>query len=137
MHWWLADFLSIYFTSQPGFLSYFAFLPFYFFAIDLYLQKDKKYPFILLVFVLFLTNYYLLFATTLITPIYFLYQYQNINQNLNGIVKSASKAILYYFIGFFCAGIFVVPSFFYILNNSRVGSNSSKSILSYLLYHLL
>ncbi len=113
---------SIYYTSEFGFLSFYALLPLYLLGIESYLKRQRKILFIISVVLLFLTNYYLFFAVSAYTVVYFLYRYYNIHGTLKGFFKEALILIGYYFIGFLISGAFILPVVFFILQNSRVGS---------------
>lgn len=112
---------AIYFTSQPGFLSFYSLAPLYFLGIEHYLKEKKKILFILMVFLLLLTNYYFFYAISLFSPIYFIYRYYNLNKQLKGVFKSALVLIIYYLIGVLLSSIIIVPAFLYIIQNERVG----------------
>ncbi len=111
----------LYFTSQPGFLSFCSLVPLYFLGMEKYLKENKKYLFIIIVFILLITNYYLFYALSLFSPIYFLYRYYNINGSFKGIIKSTFILIGYYLIGVLLSAFIIVPAFFYIIQNERVG----------------
>ena len=113
---------GVYFTSEFGFLSFYSLLPLYFLGIEKYLKEKRKKLFIISVATLFLTNYYLFFSVSLLTPFYFIYRFYNFNGSLKGLVKSALMLIGYYLIGFLISGAVIVPVFFYITQNDRVGA---------------
>ncbi len=115
---------AVYFTSQPAFLSFFAIVPFYLLGIELYLSEKKKGLFIATVFLSFLISYYLFFALTVFTPVYFLYRYYNINGSFKGWFKSALILIVYYLIGCLLSCFSLVPGAVYVLGNDRVGKSS-------------
>ena len=112
---------AIYFTSQPGFLSFYSLAPLYFLGIEYYLKENKKYLFIIITFLLLLMNYYLFYAISLFSPFYFIYRYYNLNKQLKGLIKSALKLILYYLIGVLLSAVVIVPAFFYVTQNERIG----------------
>lgn len=113
---------ALYFTSQPGFLSFCSLAPLYILGMEQYLKENKKYLFIVLAFLLLITNYYLFYALSLFSPIYFIYRYYNLNSDLTGVIKSAIRLIGYYLIGVLLSAFIIVPAFFYIIQNERVGS---------------
>ena len=117
---------AIYFTSQPGFLSFYSFVPLYILGMEKYLKENKKYLFIIMVFILLITNYYLFYALSLFSPIYFIYRYFNINNSLKGVIKSALKLIVFYIIGVLLSAIVIVPAFLYVIQNERVGGLNSS-----------
>lgn len=126
---------AIYFTSQPGFLSFYSLVPFYFLGIELYLKNNKKILFILTVFTLLLTNYYLFVALSLFSPLYFLYRYYNIYKTFKSVLISTIKLIAYYFVGVLLSGVVIVPAFFYVIQNERVGGlNTSLSYKDFSVY---
>ena len=90
-------------------------------SIEIYLKNNKKFLFIITVFTLLLTNYYLFVALSLFSPLYFLYRYYNINKSFKNVIISTLKLIGYYFIGVLLSGIVIVPAFFYVIQNERVG----------------
>ncbi|MBQ1478025.1 MAG: YfhO family protein [Erysipelotrichaceae bacterium] len=114
---------SVYFTSEFGFLSFYVLLPFYFLGLERWLKEGRRDLFILSVFVLFLVNYYLFFAVTMLTPVFFLYRYYRNHSSLKGWFLSALRLIIGYLAGFLLAGAVIVPVVYFILQNSRVGSS--------------
>lgn len=130
---------SLYFTSQPGFLSFYSLAPLYFLGIEQYIKVNKKILFIIMVFILLLINYYFFYTLTIFTPIYFIYRYLNINKNFNGLIKSALILICFYLIGVLLSAFVIVPAFFYIIQNQRVGSVKGSNFFKYvsLYFHLL
>lgn len=112
---------AIYFTSQPGFLSFYSLFPFYILGMEKYLKENKKYLFILSVFILLITNYYFFYALSLFSPIYFVYRYYNIHNGLKGVVKNALILIGYYLVGVLLSGFIILPAFLYVIQNERVG----------------
>ncbi len=83
----------IHYTGQPAFSAFYSLLPLYFIAFERYLKKDKKTLFIIAVFLLLLTNYYLFFCVSAFSPLYFLYRYYCLNGSLEGWFKKALKLI--------------------------------------------
>ena len=115
---------AVYFTSQPGFLSFYSLAPLYILGMEKYLKANKKYLFIIMVFVLLLTNYYFFYALSLFSPIYFIYRYYNIHGECRGVFKSAIKLIGYYLVGVLLSCVVIVPAFLYVIENERVGGLS-------------
>ena len=130
---------GIYFSSQPGFLSFFSLAPLYFLGMERYLREKKKYLFIITVFLLLITNYYFFYACSLFSPLYFIYRYWNIHGELKGFFKEALLLVGYYLIGVLLSGVIILPAFLYVIQNERVGSFGSgfsyKDLSVY--YHLL
>ena len=115
---------ALYFTSQPGFLSFCSFAPLYILGMEKYLRENKKYLFIIVTFISLITNYYLFFALSLFSPIYFLYRFYNLNGSLKGSIKSALRLIAYYLIGVLLSAFIIAPAFLYVIQNERVGDYS-------------
>lgn len=121
---------------HPFFSSFFVFLPYYFLAVDRYLQEKKKYGFIFWVFFLLFTNYYMFYSVSIFTILYFLYQYQKLHGSLKHFWKEALPLIGYYAVGALLCGAVLIPEALYILTNERVGKSSAvflyESILPYI-----
>lgn len=130
---------ALYFTSQPGFLSFYSLAPLYLLGIEHYLHAKKRILFIIMVFFLLLTNYYFFYTLTIFTPIYFIYRFLNINKKPKGLIKSALKLICFYLIGVLLSAFVIAPAFFYIIQNQRVGSVKGSVLFKYisLYFHLL
>lgn len=127
---------AIYFTSQPGFLSFYSLVPLYVLGMEKYLKANKKYLFIIMVFVLLLSNYYFFYALSLFSPIYFIYRYYNIHGECKGVFKSALKLIGFYFVGVLISCVVIVPAFLYVIENERVGGLSTALTYSDLSVYL-
>ena len=123
---------------HPFFASFFVFLPLYFAGIDRYIMDRKKGLFILMVFFLFVNNYYLFYSVSLFTILYFIWRWDREYHTMKGMWASAFKLIGCYLIGFAMSGVVVVPEAISILSNSRVGARSAtlvfESVLPYLDY---
>lgn len=112
---------AIYFTSQPGFLSFYSLLPLYFLGIENYLRDDKKIVFVLSVFFLLSSNYYLFFSVCFFSPFYFIYRYYNLNGSIKKISRKIWGIIFIFLIGLFLSACFIFPTFLNIIQNERVG----------------
>ncbi|MBQ1468588.1 MAG: YfhO family protein [Solobacterium sp.] len=110
---------------HPFFGSFFVFLPLYFLGVDRYIVEKKPWLFVFMVFFLFVNNYYLLYSLSLFTIIYFIWRWNRLYHDLQGMMKEAVKLIGYYMIGFLLSGVVVVPEVITILSNSRVGNRST------------
>lgn len=119
----------LYFSSQSGFMSFAALAPLYLLGIVLFIKENKKILFIISTALLFLTNYYLFFALTILSPFIFSYCYYNIKGDFNGVVKKIFIIIGLYLVGFSLTGIFVIPSFLYLLQIDRVGSFNNNLLI--------
>ena len=122
----------IFFLGQMSFVSFYALVPLYFIAIELYIRKKSYFLFILTVALLLFTNYYFFFSLSMFTPLYFTYRYFNHNGGFTGFIKSTSILIAYYFIGVMITGIITVPTLYYMLGNDRVGRMSFSIVYDYI-----
>ena len=115
---------AILFVCNYMWLRYYALLPLLFLSIEHYLKKRKTTFFSLMVFILFLQNYYLFFPTSLFLIGYYIASYsQKKKDSLINILKSAIPLIIGYLIGLLLAGIALIPTIFgFILNSTRLGS---------------
>lgn len=113
---------GVYFTSEFGFLSFYSLLPLYFLGIEMFLKERKRIPFIISVILLFLTNYYLFFSITLLSPVYFIYRCVNIRREFKTMVLNALEMVGLYLIGFLICGVMILPVFSFITQNQRVGA---------------
>ncbi|MDY4972514.1 MAG: YfhO family protein [Erysipelotrichaceae bacterium] len=123
---------------HPFFASFFIFIPLYFKEIDRYIYENKSIRFILVVFFLFINNYYLFYSVTIFTVLYFIYRYYSYHSTIKGFFKNAIVLVGYYLIGMCMSAIVLVPEALSILSNSRIGNKSSTfiydSIIPYIDY---
>lgn len=117
---------ALYFSSQSSFQSFAVFVPYYLLGIVKYIKEKKKTLFIFSTSLLFITNYYLFFSVTILSPFIFAYIYINHNRKIEGLFLNILKMILYYLIGFLITGVFTLPAFLYIMQNDRVGGFSGN-----------
>lgn len=112
--------------KDPLFLSFYVFIPLYFFAMEQYLKKNKRLFYILITCFLLVTNYYSFYTLSLFSVFYFLYRYYELHHSFQGLIKSAGILIGFYLIGVCMAGIVVLPCFYDITGNSRILSSSFR-----------
>lgn len=111
------------FYGQYMFHRFYSLMPLVFYGIERFFKEDKRIFFSISIALLFITNYYLMFPLSLLLPFYCLFSL-SYHQNLNfKSIKKILKLILFYFIGIALSAFIVLPSFKYILNNPRIGSN--------------
>ncbi|MDR1793981.1 MAG: YfhO family protein [Erysipelotrichaceae bacterium] len=114
-----------YFTSQPNFLTFYAFTPLYFAAIEHFYKTNRKAFFIGMAAFLCITNYYFFFTLSLFTIFYCLYRYYNLNGSFKGVLKSALSLIGAYAIGLLMAMVVLLPSIYGLLGNSRLATGAN------------
>ena len=128
----------MYVMPHPFFASFFIFLPLYFLSVDRYIRERKTGMFILMVFFMFINNYYQFYSVSLFTIIYYIWRWHREYGTYKDMWRTAFILIGYYMIGFLMSGIVVLPEVLNILANSRVGKRSSTlfydSIIPYLDY---
>lgn len=118
----------LYFTSQSGFLSFVALVPLYLLGIEYHLKENKNILFIISTTILLLTNYYLFFALTIFSPIYFIYRYYNINKQIKDVFKETLIMIGYYLIGLLMSLIVILPTFLYVIQSERMGGTEESLV---------
>ena len=122
----------IFFLGQMSFVSFYALLPLYFIAIELYLRKGGRILFIFAVALLLFTNYYFFFSLSMFTPLYYSYRYYNHNGSFKGFIKKTFILIAYYLIGVMITGVITLPTIYYMLGNDRVGKMSFSLFYDYI-----
>jgi len=81
-------------------------------------------------------DYYFMFPTSLFMVGYFVASYRcKKKDNLLVILRGALPLIGYYFVGLMMAGVSLIPTVFYILNNSRVGESSPGILFDFKVYY--
>jgi uncharacterized membrane protein YfhO len=113
-----------FFINQVMFVSFYSFVPLYFMGIELYLRKNRYSLFIISTTILLLTNYYLFFAISLFSPIYYLIRYYIINDDFKNIISKTIKLIVIYMIGVMITAVLILPAVLYIIEADRVGGFS-------------
>ena len=111
--------------KDPFFLSFYIFIPLYFLAIDRYLIEKKKIGYILITAFLAITNYYHFYSLSVFSVIYFIYRYSCLHNTLKGFFKEAIPLIGAYIIAVLLVGFALIPEFFNILTNQRIGNSSA------------
>lgn len=113
----------IYFYGQTSFISYYVLMPLLLYSTELFLKKNKSAPFVLSVALLLLTNFLFFYSSSIFLVFYFTYRYLILNKSINGFIKKTLYLLLLYIIGVFISSIFILPSFYYMLENDRVGNS--------------
>ena len=111
--------------KDPFFLSFYIFIPVYFLAVDRYLIEKKKIGYVLITAFLAITNYYHFYSLSVFSVIYFIYRYSCIHGTIKGFLKEAIPLIGAYIIAALLAGFALIPEFFNILTNQRIGNSSA------------
>ena len=120
----------IYFYGQSSFVSYYALMPLLLWSTELFLSKKKQFPFVISVGILLLTNFLFFYSSSIFLALYVTYRYFVINESFKGFVKSTLHLIALYFVGVMISSIFILPSFYYMLGNDRVGNTALSLIYS-------
>ena len=121
---------------HPFFASFFVFLPLYFASVDRYIRHRKKGLFILMVFFLFINNYYLFYSVSLFTVLYFIWRWDREYHTMKSMLKNAFILIGCYMAGFAMSGIAVIPEAISILSNSRIGNRSAVLLFDRILPYM-
>jgi uncharacterized membrane protein YfhO len=111
----------IFFIGQPMFVSFYSFMPLYFLGIELYIRKKNYTIFLISSALCLFTNYYLFFAISMFSPIYYLSRYYIINSSFKNIFTNTTKLIALYLIGVSITAVLILPAGLYIAGNDRVG----------------
>lgn len=114
------------FTEQPFFVTFYVLIPIYLISVEQILHKKRPYLFIFMVGFMTVTNYYLFYTTTLFSIIYFVYRSYELKLELKKSVSLFLSFILYYLIGFLLSTFIILPTFYSIINNPRVGNVTSN-----------
>lgn len=112
----------IYFYGQGSFLSFYAIVPLYFLGIEIFIQEKKKSLFLISTIILLFTNYYFFFTLSVFSPIYYIYRYYLVKVNFKDFVKDTGVIILVYLSGVMATFVLTLPTFYYMMQNDRVGS---------------
>lgn len=119
----------------PMFHRFYAFLPLLFVGIERYITRDKLSLFAIIVSILFLQNYYYMFPTTLILPLYFLFScyIKDDTKRFSIIIylKKSIKLILSYIIGFMVGAVVLIPGITFIMGNNRLSYNELSNMFTW------
>lgn len=118
------------FTEQPFFMTFYVLIPIYIISIEQVLHKKRPYFFIFMVGFMTITNYYLFYTTTIFSLMYFLYRAFEDKLDFKDSFKLFGIFILYYLLGFLLSSFIILPTFYSIIGNPRVG-NITSSLLVY------
>ena len=114
---------SLYFGNYM-FHRFYALMPLLFVGIEKYFKNNKKGLFSLMIFILFLQNYYFMFPTSIFLVIYYFISYSiKFKFNLRKIIISSLPLIGAYGIGLLASSIILIPTINFLANNTRVGSS--------------
>jgi len=125
---------AVFFSGQLSFLSFYAWMPLYFLAMDRYIRDHRGIGFTVISAVMLLTNYYFFFAISLLSPVYFLYQYYLTNHHLKGWLASCLPLLGYYMLACMCSAVLILPTVYYMAGSSRVGSIGSFYLYDPMVY---
>ena len=130
----LSGIASMYF-GNPMYHRFYAFLPLLFAGVEDYLREKKHTLFILMVFVLFLQNYYFMYPTSFFMIGYFIASsYAKKKESIWKVLGNALPLIGYYLIGLCMSMVVILPTGLYMLKNSRVGQGFTGILFEFKSY---
>lgn len=112
----------IFFLGQPMFVSAYSFTPLFFLAVEIYLKEKKITLFILATSLLLLTNYYMFFSLSFFTPFYYTARFYVIRNGFKNFIRDTAWLIGVFCVAVLCTMVLILPSFFNIIQNDRVGT---------------
>ena len=110
------------FTEQPFFMTFYALIPIYLIGVERIIAKKRPYLFILIVSLLLVTNYYLFYTLTIFSLLYFIFRSIELKQDLKTFILKLSTFISYYLVGVGMTMFIILPSFYSIIGNPRIGN---------------
>jgi len=117
------------FTEQPFYVTFYVLIPFYLISVEQILHKKRPYLFMFMVGFLTITNYYLFYTTTLFSVIYFIYRTYESKMEFRDSIKLFGSFVFFYLIGFFATAFIILPTFYSIIGNPRIGSITSNLLI--------
>ena len=118
------------FTEQPFYVTFYALIPFYLISIEDVLKRKRPYFFIAMVTLMTITNYYLFYTLALFSVIYFVYRINEDKVEFKKSIYLFLQFLIYAVLGVGLTAFILVPTFYAIIDNPRVG-NVSSSLLIY------
>ncbi len=112
------------FTEQAFFMTFYALFPLYLVGIERIIDKKRPYFFIVMTSLLIISNYYLFYTTTIFSVVYFIIRMMEKEMPLRESLKEFYSFVFYYLIGFGMTLFIILPSFYAIIENPRIGSNT-------------
>ena len=109
-------------------VRFYAFLPLLFIGTEKYLQYNKKNTFIISVALLFLSNFYFMFPTSIFLMFYVTLRCYIKNIGIKSYFYKSFTLILLYFLGLSLVAFIMFPAFNMILSSPRIGDGSINSI---------
>lgn len=114
---------AIFFNGQWVFLSFYSLFPLYLLGMDYAIKKNKYLLFYVMTFCLLILNWYLFFITSILSPIYYLYRYYNLNKSFKKVFKAILHIIIIYVLAALSTAIFTLPTILYILKGDRFATD--------------
>ena len=114
------------YVGQYMFHRFFCFLPLLLAGVEKYRAQKGVLLFCVSTFVLFLSNYYFMFSTSIYLVFYYFFTiiyHSDSELKIITILKSAIPLIVSYIIGFMMSCILIFPAILYVLGNDRIGNN--------------
>ena len=110
------------FTELPYFMTFYALIPVYLIGLENILLRKRPYLFIILTTLLLITNYYLFYTLTIFSVIYYIFRVIELKLDFKTSISKFMSFILFYLIGAGLTMFIILPTFFYIIENPRIGN---------------
>lgn len=120
------------YVGQYMFHRFFCFLPLLLAGVEKFRSRKNLSLFCVSTFILFLSNYYFMFSTSLFLIIYYFFTmlyHSDSEIKIKYILRSAIPLIVSYFVGFMMSCILIFPAILYVLGNDRIGNSDSIQLM--------
>lgn len=97
-----------------------AFFPLYLITFEDCMEKKKRVPFVLMTTLMLVINYFFFVGTVVFLAIYYVAKYVLVKEATKEKVKMLFRALYCGVTGVALAGIYIIPSIYYTLHNSRL-----------------
>ncbi len=116
------------YIGQYMFHRFYAFLPLLLLGAELYFQNRRHLPAALAVFLLFLTNYYLMWPASLLLLLYCIVRESERHVSRREFLGDLVHLLGAYLAGMAAAGFLLVPAVLYVIQNPRVGAVNNSGL---------
>lgn len=112
------------FAEHPMFLTWFSFLPFIMLGLEKVIREKKYSLFIISVFLIFVSNYYFFWTTSVFLIYYWTIRYFQYNKiSIKIYIVETLKLIFAYFVGVLMAMFLMLPAILHLLQNTRISQD--------------